>query len=156
MNHGANKNPKSRRIEMLNPKIELQIAAQQTENLSKQLQAESCLLSTSKTIQNAYSPAAWIRHFMIQRSVIRGMAINRMVAAGKTMAEIQAETNCTTSEIAAYKAWNTMYAKSFGLSIQPPKPGKNGKVSKKRQTKNEADMAFLKSCGIQVEEEEAV
>jgi hypothetical protein len=137
----------------INAKVELRIAAMQVDNLSEQLRNETSQLLGSDAIKNAYSPSAWIRLSLILRSVTRGMAIIRMHASGKSQAEIEAATGCTSTEIAAYKAWNTMYASGLGLKIQPPVVGKNGKVSKKRQAKYDSDIAFLKSCGIAFEEE---
>jgi hypothetical protein len=132
----------------INQRIEAKIAQMQAEKLAKLMSGETHLLLSDAKIQNAYSPVAWYRLCKSMHMLTLGMAIIRLHAAGKSQAEILKETGCTIGEYGAYKAWNTMYAKGLGIRLEKPKPNKQGVISKAKQAKYDADLAFLRECGI--------
>jgi hypothetical protein len=64
---------------------------------------------------NAYGPAAQERIAETLHSCTMGMCINRLLHNGATQAEIAAELECNPAwSVAAFKAWNTMYARRGG------------------------------------------
>jgi hypothetical protein len=132
----------------VNQRIEARIARMQAEKLAALMSGETNLLLSDAKIQNAYSPMAWYRLCKAMHMLILGMAIVRLHAAGKSKAEVLQETGCTIGEYAAYKAWNTIYARGLGIRLEKPKPNKQGVVSKAKQAKYDADLAFLRECGI--------
>ena len=61
--------------------------------------------------KDAYSRAAWRNVCRHLRAVSHGMTVMRLLAEGKSNAQITEATGIPALSIAAYKAWNTMYAR---------------------------------------------
>ena len=80
------------------------------------------LIETAPTLQlevdgldmqfkDAYSLAAWRNICRHLRDVASGMTVMRLLAEGKSNAQITEATGNPTTSIGRYKAWNTMYAR---------------------------------------------
>ena len=78
--------------------------------------------------------------------VTDGMVVMRMLAEGKTNRQITAEAGILSGSIAAYKAWNTMYAASIKRGVH-----KRIKIKGRIEAEQAADIAFLRACGIAFE-----
>lgn len=61
--------------------------------------------------KDAYSLGAWSSVCRHLRFVANGMTVMRLLAEGKSNAQISEATGISTLSIVAYKAWNTMYAR---------------------------------------------
>ncbi|MGD1108410.1 MAG: LuxR C-terminal-related transcriptional regulator [Terracidiphilus sp.] len=61
--------------------------------------------------KDAYSLAAWRNVCRHLRGVADGMTVMRLLAEGKSNAQIAEATGISTLSIGAYKAWDTMYAR---------------------------------------------
>jgi hypothetical protein len=64
---------------------------------------------------DAYSLMAWRSICRHLRAVAHGMTVMRLVADGKSNAHITEATGIPVLSVAAYKAWNTMYFRRYGL-----------------------------------------
>lgn len=122
------------------------LARQAAYRLAAALQGEVADLQELKGMGDAYSPMAWLAVCRQLQVVTDGMTVMRLLAQGKTSKDISAETGILAGSIAAYKAWNTMYAAAIDRQV-------NRHISIKGRNKVEqaADIAFLRSCGIAVE-----
>ena len=61
--------------------------------------------------KDAYSLGAWRSVCHHLRAVANGMTVMRLLAEGKSNAQITATTGIPAICIGRYKAWNTMYAR---------------------------------------------
>ena len=59
---------------------------------------------------------AWLNICRHLRVVTDGMTVMRLLAEGKSHAQITEATGIQGLSISAYKAWNTMYARRCGLN----------------------------------------
>jgi uncharacterized protein YerC len=111
--------------------------------MTAKLQGEVDELQSLLKMQDAYSPIAWLNVCQQLRVVTDGMIVMRMLAEGKTSGQITAETGILPGSIAAYKAWNTMYADSIKRGVQ-----KRIKIRGRTKAEQAADISFLQACGI--------
>ncbi len=111
--------------------------------MTAKLQGEVEELQSLLKMQDAYSPVAWLNVCQQLRVVTDGMIVMRMLAEGKSSGQITTETGILPGSIAAYKAWNTMYADSIKRGIH-----KRIKIKGRTEAEQAADIAFLRTCGI--------
>jgi hypothetical protein len=112
-------------------------------DMIRKLNGEIADLSTITEIKDAYSPMAWLGICQQLRIVTDGMATMRLLTTGHSSAEIHNVTGIASGSIAAYKAWNTMYAQSIQTYA-----AKRIRIKGRTQAEKDADIAFLRSCGI--------
>jgi hypothetical protein len=112
-------------------------------DMTAKLQGEVDELQSILKMQDAYSPIAWLNVCQQLRVVTDGMIVMRMLAKGETTKRITAETGILSGSIAAYKAWNTMYAASIKRGVH-----KRIKIKGRTEAEQAADIAFLRACGI--------
>lgn len=112
-------------------------------DLLQKLSGEIVDLNKLAATKDAYSPVAWMNICRQLQIVTDGMIVMRMLTAGKSPNEIALETGIAHGSISAYKAWNTMYTRALRANAER-------RVAVKGHTKaeREADIAFLRSCGI--------
>ena len=111
--------------------------------MTAKLQGEVDELQSILKMQDAYSPVAWLNVCQQLRVVTDGMIVMRMLAEGGTTRQITAETGILPGSIAAYKAWNTMYAASIKRGVH-----KRIKIKGRTEAEQAADIEFLRACGI--------
>lgn len=121
--------------------IEWSRAGEAAHKLQAALASEISYLTDGINLRNVYSPIAWIRTCRAIRTVTDGMICMRLAAQGKSSHEIHRETGIARGSIAAYRAWNTMYADAMERSLAA-----RGKTEKQRQ----ADLEFLQEIGVQL------
>lgn len=109
--------------------------------LSKEVSA----LNEVPQIKDAYSPVAWVNICRQLRVVTDGMITMRLLAENKTNKQIYEEAGIDPASVAAYKAWNTMYARNIEQGIKR-------KITIKAKTHAilQADIDWLHSIGISV------
>ena len=93
--------------------------------------------------KDAYSPMAWLNICRHLRVVTDGMTVMRLLAEGKTNAQITEATGIPVGSIAAYKAWNTMYAEALIAGVK-----RHVTLKGRNDAERQADAGFLRSCGI--------
>lgn len=113
--------------------------------LKSLLDAEISALSSTAEIRNAYSPITWIKLCQYIRHATEGMTAVRQSTEGKSAKEISAATGMSTSRIAAFKAWNTMWRGEIRKIIE---------LKWRKAEERRADIQFLRSIGIAVAESE--
>lgn len=127
--------------------VEWQTAREAAYRMAAALNGEISALTEAEEIKDAYSPVAWANICRQLRVVTDGMITMRMLAEGKSNEAITEETGIGNGSIAAYKAWNTMYARLVNHKIRLRV--ENDKV-------RQADLDFLQSIGITARVQEAV
>ena len=126
--------------------VEWEQARKAALDMSRMLSGEVTALSTATEIKDAYSPSAWINVCPQLRVVTDGMIVMRLLAEGKTNAQIARETGIDQGSIAAYKAWNTMYTRDIQRGIE-----RRIKIRSKNDQIMQADIEWLRSIGITVD-----
>jgi hypothetical protein len=126
--------------------VEWQAAREAAYRMVSQLSGEISALTEAAEIKDAYSPTAWLNICRQLQVVTDGMITMRMLAAGKTSEEIAGETGIMPGSIAAYKAWNTMYARQVNRKIR---------LRMEKDKIRQADLDFLRSIGVSVNVPEA-
>jgi uncharacterized protein YerC len=111
--------------------------------MTAKLRGEVDELDSLLALKDAYSPIAWLNVCTQLRVVTDGMIVMRKLAEGKSNHQITAETGIPSGSIAAYKAWNTMYARAVRIGVS-----KRIKIKGRTAAEQAADIAFLRSCGI--------
>jgi hypothetical protein len=99
-----------KQIENIELGVEWKAAQKATHRLQRMLADEIAYLIEDNKRQNAYSLFAWVRLCRAISTLTSGMACMRLTFEGRNNAEIEAATGLRSNSIAAYKAWNTMYA----------------------------------------------
>ena len=84
--------------------------------------------------KDAYSPMAWLNICRQLRVVTDGMIVMRLLAEGKSNAQITEATGIPVGSIAAYKAWKRH------ITLK----GRN-------DAERQADADFFRSCGIAID-----
>ena len=130
-------------MSQLKPKVEWEKAKQAAEKLESLLSDEIAYLVEGNKIKNVYSPVAWVRMCRMLHTLTYGMAAMRLVYEGKTNAEIQLAIGLPSNSTAAYKAWNTNYAKMLNTMFAA-----RGKTEAARKR----DLEFLASIGVTLED----
>src|ERR1700743_711786 len=110
--------------------------------MSTQLKGEIDALTDLSQIKDAYSPTAWVNICRQMKVVTDGMTSMRLLLEGKSSAEISRETGINGGSFAAYKAWNTMYKRDIQEGVR-----KIIQLKGRNKAEQEADAAFLRSCG---------
>ena len=142
-----NKQEKIQERVEISPAVEWQKARAGIEELRRLLDSEVIRLSRNSDIQNAYSPITWVKLCRQIRHVTEGMMAVRLASEGKPTAVIKAMTGIRTARIGAFKAWNTRWRKAIKHFLT---------IQWRKQEERIADIAFLKSIGIAVEDESEI
>jgi len=125
--------------------IEWDSARKAAFDMANGLRGEIAALEAMESgIKDAYSPIAWLNICRQLRVVTDGMIVMRMLADGKSNQEVTAATGILPGSIAAYKAWNTMYAASVQLTAKK----RIVKLKGRNAIEQSHDAEFLRSCGI--------
>lgn len=95
--------------------------------------------------KDSYSPMAWMSICCQLRVVTDGMIVMRLLGEGKTNEQITEMTGIHTGSIAAYKAWNTMYANAITTGMK-----KRIALRGRTSAEQDSDADFLRSCGIEI------
>jgi len=128
----------------ISPAVEWEKARAGIEELRRLLDSEVIHLSQNSDIQNAYSPITWAKLCRQIRHVTEGMMAVRLATEGKPTAVIEAMTGIHPARIGAFKAWNTRWRKAIKHYLT---------IQWRKQEERKADIAFLRSIGIAVEDE---
>ena len=96
--------------------------------------------------KDAYSPMAWLNICRHLRVVTDGMTVMRLLAEGKSNAQITEATGIPVGSIAAYKAWNTMYAEALMAGVK-----RHITLKGRNDAERQADADFFRSCGIAID-----
>jgi uncharacterized protein YerC len=123
----------------INPEVEWDTAREAAERLMEMLVDEVGYLTHGGNLKNVYSPIAWIRLCRAISTLTNGMSVMRLVSEGKSNEEIARITGLPNMTIAAYKAWNTMYARGVEKALAA-----KGKTEEQRKR----DVEFLFSIGV--------
>jgi hypothetical protein len=144
----ADRNKENMQVERIeiSPAVEWQKARAGIEELRRLLDSEVIHLAQSDEIKNAYSPITWVKLCRAIRHVTEGMTAVRLATEGKPTAVIEAMTGIRPSRIGAFKAWNTRWRKAIKHYLT---------LQWRKQEERTADIAFLRSIGIAVEDESA-
>ena len=128
----------------VSPAVEWDAAERGLADLQKALALEINQLQTHTEIRNAYSPVTWWKLCRSIKHATEGMAAVRLSVAGKTNSEITDATGIKSRRVGAFKAWNTIYRRAIARTIT---------LRWRREEERRADIAFLRSIGIAVEED---
>jgi hypothetical protein len=96
--------------------------------------------------KDAYSPMAWLNICRHLRVVTDGMTVMRLLAEGKSNAQITEATGIPVGSIAAYKAWNTMYAEALMAGVK-----RHITLKGRNDAERQADADFFRSCDIAID-----
>lgn len=145
--HAANKEKEKLRVEKIAVRsdIEWDHARRGLLELKSLLDAEISALSSTAEIRNAYSPITWVKLCRYIRHATEGMTAVRLSTEGKSARAIAAATGMSTSRIAAFKAWNTIWRGQIQKFIE---------LRWRKAEERRADIEFLRSIGIAVDESE--
>ena len=112
--------------------------------LQRLLEAEVTHLQSNPGIRNAYSPITWVKLCRSIKHVTEGMTAVRLSVEGMSASEINEATGIATRRIGAFKAWNTVWKKAVNRYMT---------LKWRKAEERSADIAFLISIGISVDEE---
>jgi hypothetical protein len=131
----------TKQIKNIEPVVEWATARTAARRLEGILTDEITYLTEGNKLQNVYSPIAWVRLCRTISTLTAGMVSMRMTFEGKSTPEIAAATGIRSGSIAAFKAWNTMYARDVQKMLAA-----KGKTEEQRNR----DLEFLNSIGVTI------
>ena len=123
----------------IHPQMEWERARQAANRMEEMLADEISYLTHGGKLKNVYSPVAWIRLCRTIRTLTSGMVVMRLTFEDKSNDEICQITGLTGQTVAAYKAWNTMYARDIQKMLA---------VRGKTEVQRKRDLEFLTSIGV--------